>query len=154
MKICRPAAFIAENRLSCSCLRAARARFPAFENLDSESKANPSRGGWEDQGYLEQQRSRLPSHKYRRLHLNLPSLPEGSAFSFEKIDAAIERNVRVRPPQPGIDYSAFVDMSGGSNDDSTLAIAHRVPDGRAVLDLVINQGRSTPFDPIAAGFLC
>jgi hypothetical protein len=98
----------------------------------------------------EQQRSRLPSHKYRRLQLNLPGLPEGSAFSFEKIDAAVERNVKVRPPQPGIDYSAFVDMSGGSNDDSTLPIAHRDPDGRAVLDLVINQGRSTPFDPIAA----
>jgi hypothetical protein len=112
--------------------RAARARFPAFENLDSESKANPSRGGWEDQGYLEQQRSRLPSHKYRRLHLNLPGLPEGSAFSFEKIDAAVERNVKVRPPQPGIDYSAFVDMSGGSNNHRRRLRARSPPRRRQI----------------------
>lgn len=122
---------------------------PTFSNLDAESRANPSRASWEDGGYLEQQKSRLPSHKYRRLHLNLPGLPEGSAFSFEKIDACIERGV-VRPPQPNIQYSVFVDMSGGSSDDATLAIAHRDPDDLAVLDLVINQGRPVPFDPVAA----
>jgi hypothetical protein len=82
--------------------------------------------------------------------LNLPGLPEGSAFSFEKIDNAIERGVRVRPPQTDLTYSGFVDMSGGSNDDATLAIAHRDHTGTAILDLVINQGRPAPFDPNAA----
>src|SRR5438445_7662599 len=32
-------------------------------------------------------------------------------------------------------------MSGGRNDDACLAIAHRDADGRAVLDVVINQGQ-------------
>jgi predicted phosphohydrolase len=38
-------------------------------------------------------------------------------------------------------------MSGGSNDDAVLAIAHRDADGHAVLDAVINQGQHPPFDP-------
>ena len=41
---------------------------------------------WGDGGeYLEQQRRRLPAHKFRRLHLNLPGLPEGSAFQPEPV---------------------------------------------------------------------
>lgn len=48
---------------------------PAFENLSPEGKANPSAGSWADAGYLIQQQTRLPSHKYRRLHLNLPGSP-------------------------------------------------------------------------------
>jgi hypothetical protein len=43
----------------------------------------------------------------------------------------------------------FVDMSGGSNDDVCLAIAHK-ESGRAVLDLCINQGTHPPFDPMKA----
>jgi hypothetical protein len=38
-----------------------------------------------DQGYLAQQQSRLPSHKYRRLHLNLPGSPEGARSAAEKV---------------------------------------------------------------------
>ena len=53
---------------------------PAFAESDEpEARANPSQPTWEDQGYLAQQKRRLPSHKYRRLHLNLPGLPDGAA---------------------------------------------------------------------------
>lgn len=122
-------------------------------SLLPEEKANPSRHSWADVDYLEQQRSRLPSHKYRRLHLNLPGLPEGSAYSFEKIDDAIERGVLVRSPMADKNYYAFVDMSGGSNDDATLSIAHREGYGdesRAIVDVVMNQRQPPPFDPRTA----
>jgi hypothetical protein len=60
---------------------------------------------------------------------------------------AIERGVTVRLPVQGCRYFAFVDMSGGSNDDACLAIAHRDNDGQAVLDRVMDQGHRPPFDP-------
>jgi hypothetical protein len=120
---------------------------PAFENLSPEGKANPSAGSWADAGYLIQQQTRLPSHKYRRLHLNLPGSPEGAAYSAEKIMDSVERGVSVRLPEPGIKYHAFVDMSGGSSDDATLGISHRDTEGNAVLDRIMDQGQRPPFDP-------
>jgi hypothetical protein len=122
---------------------------PEFQDKTPEERANPSMVGWMNKDYLEQQRRRLPSHKFRRLHLNLPGLPEGSAFSVEKIADAIERGVKVRPPRDCTSYMSFVDMSGGSSDDACLAIAHK-EDGRAVLDLCINQVSHPPFDPMKA----
>src|SRR5205823_2540120 len=76
--------------------------------------------------------------------------PEGSAFQAEPVMDAIERGVTVRPPQRGVDYTAFVDMSGGSSDDAVLAIGHRDSQGRAVLDCLVDQGQRPPFDPNAA----
>src|SRR4029434_6467092 len=105
---------------------------PQRENLSPEGKANPSAGSWQDPGYLEQQKSRLPSHKYRRLHLNLPGSPEGSEFNAEKVMDSVDRGRQVRLPEPAIDYFAFCDMSGGSNDDATLSIAHRDLTGRVI----------------------
>ena len=122
----------------------------AFQEASPEDRANPSRLSWGDDGYLEQQRTRLPNHKYRRLHLNLPGSPEGSAYNAEKIMDAVERGVRMRPPEEGITYKAFVDMSGGSNDDACLAIAHKDNDGRGILDTVMDQGPRPPFDPMNA----
>jgi len=49
------------------------------------------------------------------------------------------------PPVPGTSYVAFVDPSGGSSDSMTLAIGHRAPDGRAVVDVV--RERRPPFSP-------
>lgn len=121
----------------------------ALATEDPETRANPSRASWGNPEYLDQQRRRLPAHKYRRLHLNLPGLPEGSAYQPEPLADAIERRVPSRRPELGLSYHAFVDMSGGSSDDATLAIAHRDED-RAVLDLVMNQGPPPPFDPRAA----
>jgi hypothetical protein len=121
-----------------------------FVALDPETRANPSRESWADPDYLDQQRRRLPAHKFRRLHLNLPGLPEGSAYQPEPIMDAVDRGCERRAPEPGIDYVAFVDMSGGSSDDACLAIGHRDTDGSAIVDLVMNQGPPPPFDPRAA----
>ncbi len=123
---------------------------PDFANADPETRANPSRASWSESDYLEQQQRRLPAHKYRRLHLNLPGLPEGSAFQPEPVMAAIDRGMTSRPPEPGRVYVAFVDMSGGSSDDAVLAIGHREADGTRVLDCLLNQGPPPPFDPRSA----
>ncbi|HKW00737.1 MAG TPA: hypothetical protein VJN96_12990 [Vicinamibacterales bacterium] len=120
---------------------------PAFADLPPERRANPSMASWGDDGYLVQQQRRLPSHKFRRLHLNLPGLPEGSAFQPEPVMDAIARGVSVRLPERGTSYTAFVDMSGGSSDDAVLAIGHADTEGRAVLDLVQDQGAAVPFNP-------
>lgn len=120
---------------------------PAALPLEPEARANPSLGTFADPGYLDQQRLRLPAHKFRRLHLNLPGLPEGSAFAAEPVMDSVERGVASREPAPGTAYHGFIDMSGGSNDDATLAVAHRDRDGRVMLDLVMSQGQPPPFDP-------
>lgn len=118
-----------------------------FKDADPESRANPSRVSWADPDYLDQQRRRLPAHKFRRLHLNLPGLPEGSAFQVEPVSQAMDRSYTERPPEPGRAYHAFVDMSGGSSDDAVLAIGYRDPDKRAIVVRVLNQGQPPPFDP-------
>ena len=120
---------------------------PACADLPPERRANPSMGGWAEPDYLEQQKRRLPAHKYRRLHLNLPGLPEGSAFQPDPVFAAIARGLTHREPEPGVTYSAFVDMSGGSSDDAALAVGFCDADGRAVVCRVLNQGQPPPFDP-------
>ena len=71
------------------------------------TRANPSRGSWADPGYLAQQQRRLPAHKYRRLHLNLPGLPEGSAFQPEPVIDAIERGCDGARHETGITYSGL-----------------------------------------------
>ena len=119
------------------------------DDVSPEQRANPSMSSWDVADYLAQQRARLPSHKFRRLHLNLPGAPDGAAFSGEHVMAAIVPGRRVLPRQPHISYQAFVDMSGGSNDDACLAIAHREGD-RAVLDLLVSQTGRPPFNPSTA----
>lgn len=123
---------------------------PDFSGRSPEERANPSMASWGNPDYLEQQRRRLPAHKYRRLHLNLPGLPEGSALQAEPVMDAVARGMRVRLPQVGPRYLAFVDMSGGSSDDAVLAVVHLDDDGRVVVDTVEDQGARPPFDPNAA----
>jgi hypothetical protein len=121
---------------------------PAFRDLPPEQRANPSMVSWGNDGYLEQQRLRLPTHKFRRLHLNLPGAPEGAAFSAEHVMAAIVTGRKRLPPEKDIKYIAYVDMSGGSNDDAVLGIAHQdKTTKRAVLDMLISQTGSPPFNP-------
>jgi hypothetical protein len=56
--------------------------------------------------------------------------------------------------QDGVAYYAFVDTSGGSADDSCLAIAHAEAD-IIVLDLVVKQNGPAPFNPRnAVGKFC
>jgi hypothetical protein len=120
---------------------------PAFADLPPEQRANPSMQSW-PQGarYLDQQRRRLPSNRYKRLHLNMPGAPSGAFFDQGVIDGCVVRGRYQLDPQPGIDYLGFVDMSGGSSDDSVLAIGHL--DGKkAVVDLVVSQAGAPPFDP-------
>ena len=123
---------------------------PAFASKSPEERANPSVASWGNPDYLGQQQRRLPAHKYRRLHLNLPGLPEGSAFQPEPIMDAVARGTSIRPAEAGVSYHAFVDMSGGSSDDAVLGVAHRERDGRVVLDALVDQGGRPPFDPNAA----
>ncbi len=68
-------------------------------------------------------------------------------MSREVIAAAVVPSRHELQPVSGIQYLAFVDPSGGSNDSMTLAVAHREPDGRAVLDAV--RERRPPFSPEA-----
>jgi hypothetical protein len=62
---------------------------PDFADATPEQRANPSMASWGNPEYLAQQKRRLPTHKYRRLHLNLPGAPDGAAFSGEHVMAAI-----------------------------------------------------------------
>jgi hypothetical protein len=122
----------------------------AAAGLPPLQRANPSMCSWPDGlGYLETQRARLPTGRYRRLHLNLPGSPEGAAFDQGKVLACVVTGRRSRPYEEGRRYIAAVDMSGGSSDDAVLAIAHRV-DRTVVLDLIAKQIGSAPFDPRAA----
>ena len=123
---------------------------PDFANLPPEQRANPSMGSWaEGAAYLDQQRRRLPSHKFRRLHLNLPGAPNGAFLDQARVQNAIEIGRKTLHPQDGIAYFAFVDMSGGSADDACLAIAHAEAD-IIVLDLVVKQNGPAPFNPRTA----
>jgi hypothetical protein len=120
---------------------------PEFADKSPEQRANPSMASWGNPGYLAQQQRRLPTHKYRRLHLNLPGLPEGSAYQPDPVMDAIARGVAVRPREEFVEYHAFVDMSGGSSDDAVLAIAHLDGNRRVILDALVDQGPRPPFDP-------
>lgn len=120
----------------------------AFADLPPEERANPSRASWGARDYLAQQKRRLPNHKFRRLHLNLPGAPDGAAFSADHVLAAIQTGRRRLPPEPGIKYAGFVDMSGGSSDDAVLGIAHFDPIRKiSVLDLLMSQMGEPPFNP-------
>jgi hypothetical protein len=84
----------------------------ALAAAEPEARANPSMTSWGNDGYLAQQRKRLPTYKFRRLHLNLPGAPDGAAFDGDKVMAAIVTGRKRLPPEPGRRYQAFVDMSG------------------------------------------
>lgn len=104
-------------------------------------EANPSLNGplGPTMADIEDAQRSLPSWIFRRLYLNMPGQPDGAAFDADSVESCVVRERRVLPPQDGPKYKAFVDMSGGGADDSTLAIAHE-SNGKAVLDLVIDQG--------------
>ncbi len=70
-----------------------------------------------------------------------------SFVSREAVDACTVAGRRELAPIAGIKYVGFVDPSGGSADSMTLAVAHREPDGTAVLDAL--RERKPPFSPEA-----
>src|SRR6188768_2176117 len=106
----------------------------------SIEEANPSLNGplgptRED--IRDAQRS-LPSWIFRRLYQNLPGQPDGAAYNAEVVQSCVIPNRRAMPPQAGVSYQAFCDLSGGGADDATLAIGHE--NRGAVVDLLIDQG--------------
>jgi len=123
---------------------------PKFADLEPELRANPSIASWpEGRAYLDQQRRRLPTHKFRRLHLNLPGAPTGAFLDQGAVMGAIVAGRGVLSPVPERTYHAFVDMSGGSSDDAVLCIGHK-DDGRAVIDILAKQAGEPPFNPRSA----
>jgi hypothetical protein len=120
---------------------------PAFADLPPEQRANPSMASWVDgAAYLEQQRTRLPVGRFRRLHLNLPGAPTGAAFDQANVLRCVVTGRRSLPPEADRRYFAGVDMSGGSSDDAVLCICH--VEGRVVvIDLLERQAGSPPFSP-------
>jgi hypothetical protein len=64
--------------------------------------------------------------------------------SREAIEACVTTGVTVRAPLDSVNYRAFVDPSGGSNDSMTLAISHQ-EGNRAILDCVLEK--RAPFSP-------
>src|SRR5262249_1612160 len=54
----------------------------------------------------------------------------------EAVEAAIIKGRIELPPAKHVNYRAFVDPSGGSNDSMTLAIAHAGLDAKVILDVV------------------
>jgi hypothetical protein len=122
-----------------------------FAESTPEQRANPSMASWNNDGYLEQQRRRLPTHKFRRLHLNLPGAPDGAAFSADAVMSAIVAGRKHLDYEPSAGYVGFVDMSGGSCDDAVLVIAHYDKEiKRSVLDLLVAQTGKPPFNPRTA----
>jgi hypothetical protein len=113
--------------------------------------ANPSLNGplgptLED--ILDAQRS-LPSWIFRRLYHNLPGQPDSAALDAGKVEQAIVKSRTVFPPRPAVHYHAGCDLSGGGDDDATLAITHTERD-RVVVDCLVDQGprqAGRTFDP-------
>jgi hypothetical protein len=120
----------------------------ALADAAPEQRANPSMASWGNADYLDQQRKRLPTHKFRRLHLNLPGAPDGAAFDGDKVMSAIVTGRRFAVRVDGVQYVAFIDMSGGSSDEAVLAIGHYDAERKlAVLDVLMAQTGRPPFNP-------
>ena len=139
---------------------------PAYKDPDMtpERRANPSFDRF-PKDYFASQRRRLPTSMFRRLHLNLPSAPEGSFFDSENILACIvQGRKRLKPilreanspSTPVPEYMAFTDLSGGSYDNATLAIAFRAdynlgedeePSEKIKIACLEQQAGEPPFNP-------
>jgi hypothetical protein len=120
-------------------------RLFVFSRSGTIDEANPAMGGplGSTREDIEHARVRLPTWHWRRLYLNLPGQGADSAFDALALEACVVKGRKSSlPPQLAMQYHAFVDMSGGGADDSTLAIGHQ-EHGKAILDLVIDQGPRT-----------
>jgi hypothetical protein len=117
-------------------------RLFVFSRSGDLETANPAMGGplGSSKEEIEAARFRLPTWHWRRLYLNLPGQGADSAYDAAAVEACVVKGRRSLPPQPSVSYHAFVDMSGGGSDDSTLAIAHADDQDHTVLDLVMDQG--------------
>ena len=105
-------------------------------------EANPSLNGplGPTLADIEDAQRSLPSWIFRRLYCNLGGQPDGAAFDAEKVEDAIVKGRTVLPPQPGLSYIGFCDLSGGGGDDATLCIAHSDEHDRLIVDCLVDQG--------------
>ncbi len=118
------------------------------EDATPEQRANPSMASWGNADYLAQQKRRLPTSKFRRLHLNEPGAPQGAAFDADAVISAIVDGRKRLPYEAGRTYHAFVDMSGGSSDEAVLGIAYYdAATKRSVLASLMSQTGRPPFNP-------
>jgi hypothetical protein len=120
----------------------------SLADAEPEVRANPSIASF-GADYLVQQRRRLPNHKFRRLHLNLPGAPDGAAFDGDKVmKAIVTGRKRLTKEDVKGQLKAFVDMSGGSSDDAVLAVAAYDSERKvAVLCSLMSQTGLPPFNP-------
>lgn len=72
--------------------------------------------------------------------------------TLEAVQACIEAGVSERPPRDGVQYTAFVDPSGGGADSMTLAIAHYERGETAYLDAVREESPGTSPSQAVARF--
>ncbi len=107
------------------------------------------RMAWQTRAYYAAQRQELRPNAFLRLHENRWVSSEGAWLTAAQLERAIDRAVVQRAPLPGVRYVAFVDNSGGSNDDMVLAVGH-VEGGARVVDGVWSQDGKVPFDPVKA----
>ena len=121
----------------------------ALADATPEQRANPSAESWGTAGYLDQQRRRLPTHKFRRLHLNLPGAPDGAAFDGDKVMAAIVNGRRQLQRQEETAYHALRrhDVAGRATTRRwRLRISTPRRSGRCLM-LSISQIGAPPFNP-------
>jgi hypothetical protein len=94
---------------------------------------------------MERDRSRALSEWYAEFRDDLSSyIPR------ELIEGAVDSGVKVRPPIPGVRYSAFTDPSGGVSDSFCASVSHRegFEGETVVVDCVIEV--PSPCNPVDA----
>ena len=107
-------------RMLFSWYSAERCTDPSFAELDPEARANPSMDSWpEGRAYLEQQRRRLPSSIYRRLHLNLGG-SENAFIDPAKWDKCVDPSAR--PVLMDKSLPVFVAVDASLRHDSTAIV--------------------------------
>jgi hypothetical protein len=67
--------------------------------------------------------------------------------SLELVESLVIKNRHENIPRPGVQYNAFVDLSGGRSDASALAIGHRDEKKKIILDCL--DWHPSPNDPHA-----
>lgn len=124
---------------------------PEFADVSAEQRANPSMGVAFGMDYIEQQRMRLPAHKFRRLHLNLPGMPDGGVLDPGAVEDCIVAGRRELPPvfeQSGGAFPkhAFVDLGLGGDDSTVIAISQTNAAGTHQVAAIQSQAGRKPYD--------
>jgi hypothetical protein len=67
-----------------------------------------------------------------------------SFMDSEQLQRLVRSEPLQLPPEAHIRYSAFVDPSGGGADGFALAIGHKEPSGRVIVDCLVERTQSNP----------